>query len=160
MIIKLDIAKGYDKLSWQYLEEILRAHGFSLEWVEWVISLVTSPFYSILLNGSPIGLFTHTKGIRQGHPLSPFLFILTAKGLRKLIQDQVGRGRIRGLSLHEDMEKKTHQQFVDDTMLMGNPSVQEARDFEKNLNLFATNSAFAFNLDESQVFCLNTTPII
>ena len=85
MLIKLDIAKAYGKLSWKYLEKCLRAHGFSEEWVEWVMALVTSPFYSILLNGSPNRLFTLTRGIKQGYLLSPFLFILAAEGMSRLI---------------------------------------------------------------------------
>ena len=64
ILIKLDIKKSYDKLSWQYLEESLRAHGFSSKWVEWVMALVTSPLYAILLNGLPTGLFSPTRGIR------------------------------------------------------------------------------------------------
>ena len=64
MLIKLDISKAYNKLSWKYLEAILKAHGFSPEWVEWVMDLVSSPLYSILLNGSPSKLFPPTRGIR------------------------------------------------------------------------------------------------
>ena len=124
MLIKLDIAKAYNKLSWKYLEAILKAHGFSPEWVEWVRALVSSPFYSILLNRSLYRLFFPTRGIRQGDPLSPFLFILAAKGLSKLIQSQEGASKIRGLALHEVMEKHTHHKFMDDTMLMGHRSVQ------------------------------------
>ena len=87
------------------------------------MGLVSSPFYSILLKGSPTRLFSPSRGIGQGDPLSPFLFILAAEGLSKLIKAQAGHGRIRGLSFHEDMDKQTHQQFVDDTMLMGHPSI-------------------------------------
>ena len=90
------------------------------------MSLVSSPFYSILLNDSPMRLFSPSRGIRKRDPLSPFLFIMAAEGLIKLIKAQVGNGRIGGLSFREDMDKQTHQQFVDDTMLMGHPSVHEA----------------------------------
>ena len=64
MLIKLDIAKAYDKLNWHYLEKVLRAFGFCQDWVEWVMALVSTPFYSILLNGSPTRLFLLTRGIR------------------------------------------------------------------------------------------------
>ena len=87
------------------------------------MGLVSSPFFSILLNGSPTRLFFPSKGIRQGDPLSPFLFILAMEGLCRLIKAQAGQGRIRGLSFYEGMEKQTHQYFVDDMMLMGYPSV-------------------------------------
>ena len=64
MLIKLDISKSYDKLSWKYLEKMMRAYGFKSEWVEWVMALVTTPFFSIMLNGSPTKLFASTQGIR------------------------------------------------------------------------------------------------
>ena len=90
MLIKLDIAKAYDKLSWEYLEKMLHAYGFCQEWVEWVMGLVSSLFFSILLNGSPITIFSLSRGIRQGYPLLLFLFILAVEGLRRLIKYQVG----------------------------------------------------------------------
>ena len=57
MMIKLDIAKAYDKLSWQFMDKMLEAYGFFQGWVEWVMSLVTSPFFNILLNVSPTSVF-------------------------------------------------------------------------------------------------------
>ena len=65
-----------------------------------------------------------------------------------------------GLTLHEDMEKQTHQQFVDDTMLMGHPLVQEASAFKKSLTLFAKPYRLAVNAEKSQVFFLNMAPIL
>ena len=129
MLVKIDIAKSYDKLSWKYMRSILEAFGFGREWIEWIMNLVSTPFFSILLNGSPTRLLNPSRGIRQGDPLSPFLFILMVKGLINLFQDQSSIGEIRVLNLHEGMDKQIHQHFVDDTMLMGHPRIQEARAF-------------------------------
>ena len=85
------------------------------------MGLVSSPFFSILLNGSSTRLFSPSRGIIQGDPLSLFLFILAMEGLSRLIKAQAGQGRIRGLYFYEGMDKQTHQQFVDDMMLMGHP---------------------------------------
>ena len=101
------------------------------------MGLVTTPFFSILLNGSPTGTFQSSRGIRQGDPLSPFLFILMAEGLSRLLQSRVEGGELRGIRLTESLEAQTHHQFVDDTMLMGHPSVQEAQSSKKILDLFA-----------------------
>ena len=160
MLIKLDIAKAYDNISWKYMEKMLSAYGFSREWVEWVMDLVTTPFFSILLNVSPTKPFKPSRGITQGDPMSHFLFILMVEGMSKLIQTHAIGGEIRGLSLHEGMEKQTHQQFMDDTILMGHPSVQEACAFKKSLTLFAKAYGLAINSKKYQVFFLNMAPII
>ena len=88
MMINLDIAKAYDKLNWKFMEKMLEAYGFCQGWVEWVMGLVTTPFFNILLNGSPNNTFQPSRGIRQGDPLCPFLFILMAEGLSCLIASQ------------------------------------------------------------------------
>ena len=106
------------------MEKMLGAYDFSSNWVEWVMGLVSSPFFNILLNGSLTSSFRPSRGIHQGYPLSPFLFILMAEGLSHLIAAQVESGAIRGVKVHEGAPSQTHQQFVDDTMLMGHPSVQ------------------------------------
>ena len=92
MLIKLDIAMAYDKLSWYFMGKMLEGFGFYLEWVEWVMGLVTTPFFNIFLNGFPTKVFQDSQGIRQGDPLSPFLFILMVEGLSSLIQSQDRNG--------------------------------------------------------------------
>ena len=87
---------------------MLEAYGFCPQWVDWVMGMVTTPFFSILLNGSPSKFFQASRGIQQGDPLSPFIFILMAKGLSRLIQYQATNWELRGLKIHAGMDPQTH----------------------------------------------------
>eukprot|EP00253_Pinus_taeda_P031182 PITA_31182 len=141
MIMQLDISKAYDKVNWSYIKKVLIAFGFDHNWVRWVMALVTSSSFSILVNGSPSEIFSPSRGLRQGDPLSPFILILMMEGLGWSIKRAKIIGKIKGLLLTENGQALTHQQFVDDTMLQGVPTVKEASAYKKILNLFALASA-------------------
>ena len=127
VMIKLDLSKAYDRLNWKYLEEVLESFGFSKRWVKWIHSLISTPNFSILVNGTPSKTFNASRGIRQGDPLSPFLFILAAEGLGRYIKKERAANKIKGLKLWGNELPLTHQQFVDDIMLFGEPIVKEVR---------------------------------
>ena len=91
------------------------------------MALVTTASYSILLNGSPSKTFKPTRGLRKGDPIYPSLFILMMEGLGRAIRAVKEEGRIQGLRLTQGGDSVTHQQFVDDTMLQGTPTVKEAK---------------------------------
>lgn len=129
MFIKLDMAKAYDRVRWSFLHKVLQAFGFGQEWISWVMSCITSPSFVVLINGEPSDLFGVTRGLRQGDPLSPYLFILMAEGLGRLIKSQVSQGGIQGWKWGHGITPSSHLQFVDDTSLMGVARTQEAAIF-------------------------------
>eukprot|EP00253_Pinus_taeda_P002372 PITA_02372 len=156
MMIKLDLSKVYDRLNRNYLEKVLESFGFNRRWIEWIHSLISSPNFSILVNGTPSKIFNASRGIRQGDPLSPFLFILAAEGLGRFIKKEREANRIKCLKLWGNNLPLTHQQFVDDIMLFGEPTVKEVRHLKRILDLFAEASGLEINIDKSCVFIFNT----
>jgi len=156
MIIQLDIEKSYDKLSWSSIRDVLKAYGFDHNWIRWVMALVTTISFSILLNGSPSRTFKPSRGLSRGDPLSPFLFVLMMEGLGRAIIAAREEGRIQGLRLTQNGDTLTHQQFMDDTMLQGIPSVKEAKAFKKILYEFALAAGTKVSLAKSEIFFFNT----
>eukprot|EP00253_Pinus_taeda_P029063 PITA_29063 len=86
MLMKLDLSKAYDRLNWDYLRAVLEAYSFERRWIAWIISMISTPNFSILLNGIPTNPFNSSRGIRQGDPISSFLFILAMEGLSRKIK--------------------------------------------------------------------------
>ena len=83
--MKLDINKAYDRVEWHFWQSIMENTGFPNTWIERVMSCVTTPFFSILVNGKPHGMIHLSRGICQGDPLLSYLFILCAKGFTALL---------------------------------------------------------------------------
>lgn len=139
---------------------MLKAFGFQHDWVQWISNLVSLAFFSILVNGAPSTTFHTTRGLRQGDLLSPFLFILMVEGLGRALKARKVEGAIKGVRPHEGMDPQTHQQFVDDTMLMGVSSVREAREIKDTLEIYKRASGLEVNKDKSQIYYFNTPPIM
>jgi hypothetical protein len=97
MLLKLDISKAFNKLNWKYLQHTLNGFGFSQSYIKWVLSLTSSDFFFILINGSPSRTFSPSCDVRQGSPLSPFLFILMVEGLRRSIKTFVSKNKLKGI---------------------------------------------------------------
>lgn len=119
------------------------------------MSLLSSSFFSVLINGIPSSPFHPYRGIRQGDPLSPFLFVIMAEGLGRSIKNAQQSQLLRGMSFH-NTSAFTHQQFFDDNMLFSYPSVQEARQLNSLLTDFSDASGANINKSKSQVFFFNT----
>jgi hypothetical protein len=156
MLIKLDLSKAFDRLSWQYMRSVLESFGFSSLWVDWILKLTSSSFFSILVNGTPSRPFCSTRGIRQGDPLSPFLFIIMAEGLGRYLKEAVLEGSLDGLPLYNLHPAPSHSQFVDDTLLMNTPTVREATKLNSILSDFSEASGMLLNLDKSKLYFFNT----
>eukprot|EP00253_Pinus_taeda_P005752 PITA_05752 len=159
MLLKLDLPKAFDKLSRNYIHDMLIAFGFCPPWIRWIMNLITSTHFSILVNGIPSRSFNPSRGICQGDPLSPFLFVLMAEGLGRHIKQALLSHQIKGLSVHNSLAT-SHHQFVNDTMLFGYPSTQEAHRLKSLLHDFSEASGMHVNCSKSQIFFFHTPPSV
>ena len=117
LALKLDISKAYDQVEWQFLQSVMEKMGFLVAWIERVMSCVTIPSFSILVNGKAYGMIHPTRGIRQGDLLLPYLFLLCAKGFTALLAQAESKGRIKGVSSYRGAPKVTNLMFADDSLL-------------------------------------------
>ncbi|XP_031127477.1 uncharacterized protein LOC116029567 [Ipomoea triloba] len=156
--LKLDMAKAYDRMEWSFLRTMLVALGFHERWVNLVMLCVTTVSYNFLVNGVSAGQVTPTRGIRQGDPLSPYLFIICAEGLSLLLQQAEARGDFHGCRVARVAPLVSHIFFADDSLLFFKATMQEAGVIKHCLTDYENMSGQTVNYHKSSVcFSRNTS---
>ncbi|XP_016199445.1 uncharacterized protein LOC107640436 [Arachis ipaensis] len=116
-IINLDFQKAYDRVKWSFVDIVLQKMGFGTKWRRRVNECICSASMSILINGSPSKSFKMERGLRQGDPLSHFLFVLVVDVLHRMVAEAVRNSRNSPLLVGQDNIELSHLQFVDYTIL-------------------------------------------
>ncbi|GKU89877.1 hypothetical protein SLEP1_g3954 [Rubroshorea leprosula] len=127
-VFKVDFEKAFDKVNWNFLDYMMMRLGFTKIWRKWIMECLQTSLLSVLVNGSPSKQFPVSRGLKQGDPLSPFLFLIVAEGLNKIINTAIDRGLYEGIKVGNSGMRCSHIQFADDTIIFG-----EA--FEKNIQV-------------------------
>ena len=109
--LKLDMSKAYNRVEWDFLEKMILKLGFPDCFVKLILDCVNSTSFSILVNGQPSRKFLPTRGMRQGDPLSPFLFIICVEGLSSLLRDAEAKKEIHGLKIGKKVNAISHIYF-------------------------------------------------
>lgn len=152
MLLKLDLEKAYDRIRWDFLEDTLTAAGLPNKWVSWIMTCVTGPSMQILWNGEKTEQFTPSSGIRQGDPLSPYLFVLCLERLCHLIDVSVAGKNWKPISISQGGPKLSHICFADDLILFAEASVAQIRVIRKVIERFCVASGQKVSLDKSKIF--------
>ncbi|KAM6595903.1 hypothetical protein CsatA_006427 [Cannabis sativa] len=158
MMIKLDMEKAYDKMSWSFILEVLRTMNFDDTFIKWVQVCIEVKRMGLLLNGTVQGSIFPTCGLRQGDPLSPALFIIAADVLSRLIMTKTEEGKIAGFKFTRNGPAITHLMFADDVILFGKASVKEAKNFLKCIEEYCAWSGQAVNYQKSTVHFTQGVP--
>ncbi|CAN6576692.1 unnamed protein product [Malus baccata var. baccata] len=152
MAIKLDMAKAYDRVEWDFLLSMMSKMGFAPLFCNRVKECISTVSFSILINGLPTGYIQPQRGLRQGDPLSPFLFLICTEGFSSLIRKGMERGVLHGYKFTPNGIPLTHLFFADDSVLFGNATVEEAQGVVDILNTYASGSGQEINLSKSSIF--------
>ena len=126
VVLKLDFEKAYDKVNWDFLQQTLRMKGFSSRWCDWIEKIVSKGKVNVKINDELGHYFQTRKGVRQGDPLSPFLFNLVADMLATLIARAKENGQFRGIIPHLVGGGLSILQYVDDIILFLERDLNEA----------------------------------
>ncbi|WMV11057.1 hypothetical protein MTR67_004442 [Solanum verrucosum] len=116
VIMKLDMEKAYDRVSWNYLIQVLKQLGFSEAWNNMIWRLISNNWYSININGTRHGFFKSSRGLKQGDPLSPSLFVIGAELLTRLLDSLVNHN-FTPFQVDKNSPIMTHLCYADDTIL-------------------------------------------
>ena len=156
--LKLDMSKAYDRVEWACLEKIMEKMGFAEKWRNLVMRCVSSVTYSIRINGKPRGHIIPTRGIRQGDPLSPYLFMLCAEGLSSLIRRAVENGDMEGLAVSRGGPRLSHLFFADDSLIFCKASMDECNSLQRILQVYEQASGQQLNCAKTSLFFSSNTP--
>ena len=116
-IITLDMEKAFERIDWNFLVEVLRRFGFTNDFITLVNACVRENHFSLLVNGSSTSFFTATRGLRQGDPLSPTLFILAEEVLSRSLTRAITQGSIKPYFSKRGCPIISHSLFADDAIL-------------------------------------------
>ncbi|KAL9674773.1 hypothetical protein QQ045_002972 [Rhodiola kirilowii] len=152
LIIKLDFRRAYDSVSWEYLESIQKCMGFGFTWRKWMKECYSTVKLAVLVNGSPTKFFPLERGLRQGDPLSPFLFLLAAEGLSRIFNKASEAGKFEGVAWTETGERITHLQFADDTIIFCKAEWSEVQNLKRILQSLEGCSGLKINYSKSLCF--------
>ena len=152
MAMKLDMSKVYDRVEWSYLVKIMEKLGFCEKWVSLVYECISTVSYSILVNGEPRWDIRPSRGIKQGDPLSPYLFLLCSEGLNRMLQQAASNDKIRGFSLCKRGPRISHLFFADDSLLFCRATMSDLLAVQDILSLYEEASGQKLNREKKNIF--------
>ncbi|KAL9688615.1 hypothetical protein QQ045_033038 [Rhodiola kirilowii] len=150
-MLKIDITKAYDMVDWKFLQSIPELFGFPVKFVTWIMSCVTTSKFLVLINGCLEGYFSSSRGLRQGDPISPYLFILVMEVLSRIL------GKVRQsneFGYHPKCARisLSHLMFADDVIIFSKADLGSLLKIKEALALFHGWSSLDVNVNKSTIY--------
>lgn len=154
-IRKVDFAKAFDRVDWNFLLDLLKARGFGDRWIGWINCILCSSKASILVNGSPNGYVRYHSGLRQGDPLSPLLFVVVTDVLSTMFSHALRSRILIGVPLG-DLGSRCNLHYADDLLILTTGGLEDLRIVKLILYIFEGMSGLAANFSKT---CLYSTSL-
>ncbi|WKA06987.1 hypothetical protein VitviT2T_024859 [Vitis vinifera] len=154
ILCKLDIEKAYDNVDWTFILTVMQKMGFGEKWIRWIKWCISTASFSVMVNGTPTGFFQSSKGLRQGDPLSPYLFVIAMEVFSAFLQRAVEGGYLSGCRVKGRSEEGaliSHLLFADDTLVFCKSSQDHLTHLSWLLMWFEAASGLRINLDKSEL---------
>lgn len=158
MVIKTDMSKAYDRLEWEFIRLVLGKMNFHPILIQWIIQCIVTVSYTFIINGATRGFVQPERGIRQGDPQSPYLFILCSEVLSGLCKRAHHNGLLKGVSIAAHCPNINHLLFVDDTMFFSKANTKNAESLKALLTTYESISSQLINKQKSSIFFAKKTP--
>lgn len=152
MALNLDMSKAYDLIEWDFLKAIMLKMGFSQWWVHLVLQCVSTVSYRIVHGEHEIGPIKPSRGIHQGDPVSPYLFIICAEGLYSLLKRYEAKYWLHGVKIYRKPLTITHMLFADDSYFFCQADTNKASKVLEVLTTYEQASGQQLNKSKSSVF--------
>lgn len=154
-MLKIGFFKAFDCVSWEFLDTMLSQFGFGSKWRSWLKTCWSTSSFSILLNGSPGKTFKSSRGLQQGHPLSPMVFVLAIEILTQMFLKVEEGEFFNGFQVSELSDRFPILQFADDTLLMLGGSLKKAKVVRNILVWFEACSGLRVNTNKIIIYQVN-----
>jgi hypothetical protein len=152
LFLKLDIAKAFDSIRWEYMLEVMQRLGFGQRWRDLICVIWANTTSRIILNGIPGRPIKHRRGLRQRDPLSLMLFILPMDPLQRLLDRATDQGLLSPIGA--DPIRMRTSLYADDGALFLRPTVQDITNVQHLLNAFSNATGLNTNMQKSTMFMI------
>lgn len=158
IMFKIDFEKAYDRVDWGFLRLTLTDFGFPDHTIQLIMSCITSSTLSLKWNGEKLESFAPSKGLRQGDPISPYLFVLCMEKLALLIQDKIQEGKWLPVRISPQCPAISHLFFADDCLLFTKSKTSQVKLVQEVLKDFCAASGMKVNIQKSRFFPSRNVP--
>jgi hypothetical protein len=157
MAVKVDMSKAYDRIEWNFLEGVMEKMGFERIWIELTMMCVRTVSYGVIVNGKVCGSITPQRGLRQGDPISPYLFLLCAEVLRSLLTKANEEGTLLGVPSSRRGPSISHLFFADDNLLFCRSTMSQWNSLTRVLRCYEEALGQRLNNSKTSIFFSQNT---